>query len=374
MLGLLALLAQRLKLRLRLRPAGLQLTNHFDCQPREITAQGAQARLGGREGRVIRPVAARHFIHLTLQSRDLCTQLGDTRIVPHARQAQECLGAAAGATHRREVSVQLPDEGLRLLNIRRGLINGHLRFFDHGFQRSGPLPLAETLHGLFSQAHLFPEAAGFLDQKLRGCLGRIRRLLEQQAQILISVSIGQLGRNLRVTRARNHVDQSRQLPVTRLDHPAQRSGGSVNRHRPVFLGIPVDSFDKRGIRGQFQPLGHALGHRIAVQSLDDRVDHVDRTDFIVPHRLHPSIKDLLPLRFDKKNRARPVKGFLPADEENAEDRAEQKTEADQPPPLKNHVQVVAPVERLRAFLQGIEGIGRVVGMSHGTVRTSFHSP
>jgi hypothetical protein len=38
------------------------------------------------------------------------------------------------------------------------------------------------------------------------------------------------------------------------------------------------------------------------------------------------------------------------------------------------VQVVAPVERLRAFLQGIEGIRRVVGMSHGTIRTNFHSP
>ena len=323
---------------------------------------------------MIRTVTARHFIHLALQGRDLGTQLGYPRIVPHTRQAQERLGAAAGTANGREVGIQLPDKSLRLLNIRRGLVNCHLRFLDHGLERSRPLPLAKTLHSLLGQAHLLPEASGFFDQELRGSFGRIRRLLEQHAQILVRVSVGQIGRNLRVPSARNHVDQSCQLPVTRHDHSAQRSGGSVNSHRPVFLGIPVDSFDEGGIAGQFQTLGHAFGHRIAVQSLDNRVDHVDRPDFIVPHRLHPSIEDLLPLRFDKKNRARPVERFLPADEEHAEDRTEQKTQADKPPPLKNHVQVVAPVERLRAFLQWIEGIGRVVGMFHGRLRTNFRSP
>ena len=209
---------------------------------------------------------------------------------------------------------------------------------------------------------------------MRGRFGRISRLLEQHPQILVGVSVGQLGRNLRVTRARDHVDQSRHFPVSRLDHVTERSGRSVDRHRPVLLGVPVDGFDESGIAGQLQALGHAFGQRITVQGLDDRVDHVDRPDFTVPHRLHLSIEDLLPLRFDKKNRARPVERFLPADEENTEDRAEQKAKANQPPPLENHVQIIAPVERLRAFLQGVEGIGRVGSLSHGRIKTNFRSP
>ena len=248
-------------------------------------------------------------------------------------------------------------EGLEFLDLFGGRIHTALRLPDHGFERSGAFPLAKTLHCFLGQTHFVAEALGFLDEKLRRRLGGLGGLLHEHAQVFVGVAVGQFRGKIRIGRPRDHIDQSRQFAVSGFDHGGNSTGCRVGRHFTVFFFVPFRRRDEGGVLGQFEALRHARGHGVAVERLDDRVDHVDGADLVVAHGLQAVVEHLLFLLLDEEHGAGAVEGLLATDEEDAEDRAEKKAEADQPPLLHDDVEVLAPIERLGGLLQRVERVG-----------------
>ena len=269
--------------------------------------------------------------------------MGNLRLGSDTWKEEQLFDLTFISPHDSQVTFNLLNAFLNFsLNIRNFGYLGLSRA-KHGFDRSGALPLAETLHGLLGYAHFFSETVCLLEKELRGRFGGVRTPLENIADILVAVGVRELHRKIRVRRGDHQIDETGIGAINRRRHGTQCRRYTVRR---CVAGWDSCSCEKAGVLIELQPRGNTLRKGVTAKQINHCIDHVDTTNLLITHLLHFGIQNAGLVLLDEQHRTSTVFCFDFGKIDSRINASQNNTEDDDPKPVYNGMKILAPINSL----------------------------